>query len=1369
MNIEDINSLQERINRIALAGASPDIIIAPKPEVQLRQYATRFQANRCTLLMLYNEFRGRNVSYPVRQPVPVTSSSVIVQPQDIPVIYRNGILHIGHVIAAVANSREELSTLINVVRNLIALSVDQVPELDTEFTTEMEQQTRALFEVISLIPTPTIRDTTNTVTTGGDNTTPVRHDIIVAGVLSQPVHLYVADAAPSANAIDLRRVYSALKGTVNMSGRILPIQAIVGGIAQAYSHIPLTSLYSIISRLEYETSPLHMNQAKINDALEWYREQMDMKISQQAASFYEESLTRLLNIPTIYTNRENRQIPLQMYAPQVELERLIIRPTDPLDMVDVMSRARTSPDVPIIVANIDDRKIIKVYNKPETMRKIELNWFMEAKRETQRNQEGGFSTGKNYGMMNIVLRISRFPDRYQMIQYNSNKNYFSVNRTEKYLSTSEIITLLCNHLGVNNLTAPQVSSTTYSFVSNYIESTTAPRNTGDFGLDRHVLAWLITNPPPIYRNANLHRFVFVKEDTKPNALRDHISIHIQLGTEKLYLTLSRHETTSGTLVPVPLERQGEFANLEERIQSVGIDNMNKDLIGFYQKQKYLQVRINKAQSIHHARIAQTVYAHIMSMYLRFYHETRGIIFTMTGISLPHIGPRLVPLNERIPDLREKYAFFDPVLYRYVSDIPPTSLPVPIDRDEAEYWRRQMHEVIRLPALVVNNPLITFKTSGEIWVRTPQQGRFILVEKKEGGYIPVMYNSRAANGILVSVNSDMTLTDTQNRSKGETYILKEYKSLSDKPGRLAYISKAALELLTPVFAQNTQLSNVYRLGISMNILHALNNALNLNVTPAQVAQHAYLCMQENWEQSVTDVAEDIRSQRIIPIRHFRALEHAYRVNIYFLLDDQLEPYLRKPPHAYFYLHREARREWPTLIFHSLTAEPDVVSLITVSTGRGTRGYQHLFQGQEYLDDLMNRNNIIRMVSPADGVNERLLTVPIRMDIGNWRAVEQVVDAYGKCRAITYARRVPTVVTTGRGVPRQVMPETVTITSDTQVATINIGFAPIQNLPMGEIRMPTMITSSGQRVPAIIQDLLTTNMQPVRRLGETNNEDTEFAQTLTNLILRPVAASSLSVWAENERNARILRIVTHLLYSQMDLSTDDFFRLVRVRRDIEYDTTQLRHSLPNIQGSYENAWIHLASVLPGMVEALPIDEDTYAVDDEDDGEDDRPSLARLMMRFSIFVPDEQTRRALYLHTLSTPKIRWPMRFPSYVQYSWDIQAGREEMVFLREIDLVQYLIMSRAPTETPTIVVSPIPYILSRGDNKYLIQMASNTMHAKYIAYIWDTNEEGPLNPGYEGIISDIDFPWREVPHDFTDRLYEVSFTAKDGRVFVIIPI
>lgn len=1204
MNIEDINSLQERINRIALASASPYIVISSNPEVSLRKYVGTFQANRYTTLSIYNEYKGRSITYPIRN----ANNEIVMN---------GGILHIGHVIASISTSREDVSTLISDLRDMIPL--------------EMDVQIYTLFNILM---------------------SSERLDIVIEGTASILIHEYINDVLPSMDMVSLQEIYTRMKGMINMTGKILSIQSIIGGILYAYPNIPSGTMYNVLSRLEHESSPYHMTIPKINDAIDWYREQLEMRISQQSASFYERSLLGLLSIPTV---------PLQVYSPETELERVVIRPLYPLDIIDTISSARTSADMPIIIASVEGKKIIKVYDRIDTMKNIDLNWFMEAKRMTD-----------VYGTMSMVIRISRYPDKYQLIQYNNNRNYFSMNKTRKYLSISEIVTLLSSHLNVVNLRSPYIANTTYSFITNYIVA-----GDGSYGINRHVLAWLITNPPAKYRHLNLHKYVFIKEDIKPNALRDHISIHIQLGVEKLYLTLSLHNTTKGTIVPVPIDIPHTSAT-------------DIELIGFDAEQRYIQVRINKAASIHHARIAQTIYENIISMYIEYYSSVRSTIYTMTGVSLPVLDPQVLPLEERVPNLRERFSYFDSMLYKYASDanISPL-LPVPIDRDEAPYWRERNHDVIRLPTIVVNNPLIKFEVAGEIWIRTPSPGRFVLIEKKDGVYIPILHTPKINNGILVVVNSDMTLTDTQTRSSTGSYVLRDVGSLSNKIGRLAHVSKASIGILSPIFPKEVSLSTIRRMGISMNIVHALNTILNRSVSPVQIAQYAHLCMQENWQQSIDDIADDISSYRIEPLRHFRAIEYAYKINIYFLLDDQLEPYLRKPPHAYFYLHRESRKDWPTMIFHSLSSEPDVLTVLLSDTNTGVKGYKYLFGGHEYLDNLMERSNTIRMVSPTEGVDEVLHTVPILDSIGDWKAHEQVVDTYGKCRGITYRKD---------------------MSHNTYAyATINIGFAPIQDLPMGDIRLPSIQLS---------YDL----------------------PQMKDLILEQSMDSELSIWIQKERNARILRIITHILYSQMDISLDEFFDMIEID-DVEYDTSRIPHTIPAI-GSYEDAWAYFASVTDGMIDA-----DSY----------------------TIYVPDEDTKKALYLHMMATPKIRWPNRFPSFILYEWDIRSGRDELVFLRDADLVQYLMMVRSPTEVTQIVESVQPYILSRGDSKYLIQMASDTTHAKYIAYSWDENEDGPMNPGYETIVFNVQYPWREIPYDFTFNIDSIHFTRKDGRIYVIIPI
>jgi hypothetical protein len=63
-----------------------------------------------------------------------------------------------------------------------------------------------------------------------------------------------------------------------------------------------------------------------------------------------------------------------------------------------------------------------------------------------------------------------------------------------------------------------------------------------------------------------------------------------------------------------------------------------------------------------------------------------------------------------------------------------------------------------------------------------------------------------------------------------------------------------------------------------------------------------------------------------MKHIRALEAAFKINIYLLMDDAVEPYLRKPDHYAFHLHNPADKTLPTLIMHSMKEEPDVFTII-----------------------------------------------------------------------------------------------------------------------------------------------------------------------------------------------------------------------------------------------------------------------------------------------------------------------------------------------------------------------------------------------------------------------------------------------------------
>lgn len=732
------------------------------------------------------------------------------------------------------------------------------------------------------------------------------------------------------------------------------------------------------------------------------------------------------------------------------------------------------------------------------------------------------------------------------------------------------------------------------------------------------------------------------------------------------------------------------------------------------------------------------------MYLNNYQITRDIILKYTGISLPPTSPTLLPLITRIPSLHEKYAYYDHVLYKYVREDISDILAVPILKEEVEYWKEKRengyYSVMKLPTIVDNNLSIKFETSGEIYLRTPGPGRFALLPKKENGkYIPIL-DTNKANSIQVDVKDDWVLHDRYQNASSAVYKIEWGSNVSTKIGRLGKISPAAQTFIGDILIGNfkdLKQDLVYRMGIYQNILYALNEIFGYNVLVEDVAKYAYLCIQECWDQSITNIQADINASRIDLVKHFRALEQAFKVNIYILMDDTLEPYLMIPPHAHFYLPRESNKNWPAMVFH-LTGKQyktdDASELFTLLVGEiAARKYKYTWEGSQILDDIIKKSNRIRIISPDQHIDKPLsVTIPA-MKLGKWNAVEQVVDVFGKCRAITYMKK--------EG-------------SSVSYFTMNIGFASIQHLPLGIIRMPTATTTISQDLGLSVEQV-------------------------QNLILSPSISSEFTDWIQKEKHARVLRIVTHLLYSQEILSYDDIVEFMEndpgsdrslkieefgdigdyikaypnvihsitaeefaekyiiVDTSVKYDVSALKHMMPNIEGSSEKAWEYFTTTIPGMISD-----------------------------HKIVVPSEETKRALYLHISATPKIKWPMRFPSFIRYSWDINVGKDELVFLSDIDLLQYMIMVRAPLESLVFIDSPIPYILSKGIDKYLIQMAQNLPQAKYIAFKWKISRS---NPGYSGSYDNIDYDINNVSSEFTSRLSDISYTVSNGHIFVIIPI
>lgn len=1202
MNSDDIDALQDRINRIPLSQAGPEIIIAPKPSLRLHQYMSSFQAELCILRMAYNDLAGRVISVPMAD----RDGQIHMVPN---------ILEMEHIVAATANSNQEATILAN----------QAIPDVDPS----MMARIHALNDLILQ-----------------------GQDILIEGRPSITVHEYIIENIPSAtiSVLLIRPIYESLKSEINLSGKILSVHAIVGGIQKAFERVPEDEVYNVVDRLEHDGSPLHMSRARFNDAKSWYLSHILEGRYMGNISFYQESLQGLIALRD--TNLEH--IDIVTYPPSVEMERIVLRSTRVLDMIDMIDDARTSANIPMVMIKQSPDKIIKIFDTLATMRNIRLEWF-------------GESVLKKDNRMNVIVRIR--PEKYHIVHYSANKNYFVIN-IDRRLSMRNIIHTLCSGLNMSTITLPRTLNTTYSFITNYID------------LNHHVLAWLITNMPPEYRAINLDKYVFVNENVKPNSFRNHISIHMRLGPEKVYLTISKGETTSGTIV----------------------NDDTGNLIGFDSRQRYLMIRVNKAPNIHYARISVEIYRHLVAMYITHFRTVVDTIINETGINPRADEPILQPLYSRIPSLTEIFAYQDPILYRYTSSIEQSILPVPIKREEVQLWRSKGHTIMRLPTTVVNDPMIHISSSGEIWLRTPERGRFTLLRKSSSNieedsieYIPVQIRLDKANTTAITVNDDMTISWFP-PDQAAAYILKEDNPLLNKPGRDGHVYNSVDIFMKPVVG----IASLRRKGISTNILHRLNNIFGTNVQHKDLVPYAHLCLGECWEQSVGEIAEDLSIGNIEPMKHFRSLEKVFSINIYFLMGDSVEPYLRKPPHALFYLHRPYNPSWKCLIFHSLPSYPTIYSILVKHISGKT--VEYLFDDKNgYLDRQMSRNNVIRMVNPVTGksIIQQTSQGPIH-NIGGWIATEQVVDEYGKCRGITYRKQ------------------------DMEV-TLSIGFAPVQDLPTGTPKKPT----SQDGIPSI---LLEPTLQEAR-------------SDIEALIMYPSPESSMTLWRQKEKEARILRIVSHLLWSLE--SSKDLHEWVEdtisVDENVTYDLQHLRHRLSNISGSKEMAWEYLSDLVPGMV-------------DMDLG--------------SIIVPDQSTKDALRLHLLAMPKIRWPTSFPQLVQYPWDLKTRKNEKVFLQETDLIQYMIYFLMPLESTTITTSPASYILKRGGKRYLVQMSKNMQQASSIATLW---KDSHFNPGLSAPYDPDSQPisLKRVIPDFQEELKEISYTihpvGNEEAIFLIIPL
>lgn len=1158
MNESDLIPIYERINGIMSTGVHPSILLNNLSRVNLRDAVAEYPITACSIMLLYNMYKGRQSS--------------------------SGTIGMSHIIASMANTDDDMDQLMSIIEN------------DNE--------------IASLAPSISIIQGMR------------GQDIQVYGTPMIPVHEYVRQRMGT---MSVTAIYNGLKSSLSVRGRPLSMKAVVGGIAYGLGdRVPHATLYERISSLN-PPGAQRMTMNEFADSISWYRAQVTNRPINP--TFYRDVLEAINKMETIQ---------IDTYEPQLDSQELIAVPTRPIDTIDTVGSTTTSVDLPAIISNVGNQKVIKTNDAIEK----QIPWFYQVRPNTMR----------------IITRVTRFPNRYDMATYSVMRNQLHLSSRRRHIPIPEIMNNICAATTLRTLPAPTVTSNVYTFITNFIDD-----GHNAVGIDRNVMAWLITNPPPEYRATNIHKYVFVREDMIPNSLKEHVNIHIQLGADKMFLSFSRQESTSGTII----ENDGE-------------------MISFPRGQPFLMVRINSCPSIHHARICQQLYRHIITMYVRHYSRVRDEILKL-GVNMPNRPPSITPLRSEPTSDHYRLIHRDPVLYKYTSTIPIDRLPIPIDRSEVGHWRRQGYGVIRIPTVVMNNVNIKFESSSTIWLRTPRRTMaWSLHRKTNGMYVPVPRGSYR-DDINVRVNDDWTLTELHDRVSGIGYILNVENNMAHKMHRYANTSNVTSIFLAPVTGGGT----IYRYAISNNLFYNMNYITGKGISIEDVAQYAYLCKQSCWDQDIHEIKEDIMALSIDPDRHRRAIEQAFQMNIFFVMEDPVEPYLLKPRHAYFYLHNSADPSWPTVIMHTMQGADGFFTIIAKDTSGTPSSFT--FPTTRYLDSKMAESNIVDMITPEDGSTIRVAPTQIQPIIGAWRAQEQVLDSYGKVRAINYSR-------------------------GTEWVTLSIGFAPIQVMAIGTVRAPSARFRS--------------DMASIR--GPYSD--------VVRLIMNPSDGDGFQAWQDMERSARILRVVCHLLYSLEDMDIDEFMDYVTVSNITTYDLSNLRRELPPVEDP-DDAWAHFASAIPSMVHY-------------DDGDK------------MIMVPDEGVKASLRDHMKATPRIGWPTYMPSYVRYSWDVHAHEGETVFMRDQDLIQYMVLERTPTITATLREYTTAYLLQKHGHLFLVQLAKNMGHAAYIIWSWINRAH---NPGYNVDPEPIDIDVQEFQLENIRNMDTPGVVRQGDSIFVLMPL
>lgn len=768
-----------------------------------------------------------------------------------------------------------------------------------------------------------------------------KEKLIITELIYEYIGTYI-----SRNLIDhrLEDIYIHLRGLFHAGEKLFHPHTIIGAMGEVFSDrffSPVT-LHKRLSELEGPSSRYYISPKRVSEIIAEFKDTASKGLRFNVDI---DMLKRIISYPAD-----------RKYDLQLEMNRNYIRLTKPLNIIDTVSSVTTTEEFPLIVGvTKSNQPIIKCHHSltidfEELVRKLS-----EMKTDTI-----------------IMLMKGRF------VHYDKQKNIFTFNDDGNMM-----ITNILWENGITSLTAPVVSNSSYSFITNAITD-----------LDKSILAWLIMNPPEEYDL--FRKIIFIKEDLKSISQRKHITIHIQLGSSKMYLTISSHRSTKGTLT-----------------------RSNGSIAGFVTGQDYFVVKVNRVSSIDYARIAAIIYQMIIDMYMKYHQEALKELATVADVHV-NLQPTILPLVERYTTKRDILRLRDRELFKGTTVIEEHYLPDIISRQEVESSIADGYSVMRLPVTISNDQSISINSSRELWIRTPERGKFS-IQRIKNKWIPVLYRGRANQPILM-IDEGFNVSIARNENYSSQYVLRENSGKVDV-GRLAKLPSEIVSNIVSILPDLSDRS-IMRLGVSGNIIATMNfirkshDVFWTDLTYADVAVHATACKQECWDLSVAAIEAEILSGNVCLHRHWRAIEDAFELNIYMLSGTKF----KLPRHNQAYLHRASKKDWNTVIFYSSPGIDDEHSIIVHDKDIFLNVHQEF-------DAIINSTLLV----VHDG-KTRVHKLQFDPHIDGYTIVNQIFDTSGKTRAISYRQK------------------------DGNVFTLDVGVvAPYSFIPEGEVLEPVIRTS------------------------------------------------------------------------------------------------------------------------------------------------------------------------------------------------------------------------------------------------------------------------------------------------------------------------